>query len=47
VTHIGLAAIRGFQGDGTTIDKAHVMATAKHFAVHGQPEGGTNIGTGN
>jgi len=23
------------------------MATAKHFAVHGQPEGGTNVGTGN
>jgi len=47
VTHIGLAAIRGFQGDGPWIDKAHVMATAKHFAVHGQPEGGTNVGTGN
>jgi beta-glucosidase len=47
VTHIGLAAIRGFQGDGATIDKAHVMATAKHFAVHGQPEGGTNVSTGN
>ena len=47
VTHIGLAAIRGFQGDAATIDKAHVMATAKHFAVHGQPEGGTNVSTGN
>jgi beta-glucosidase len=47
VTHIGLAAIRGFQGDGPTIDKTHVMATAKHFAVHGQPEGGTNVSTGN
>jgi len=23
------------------------MATAKHFAVHGQPEGGTNVGPGN
>jgi len=47
VTHIGLAAIRGFQGDGATIGKSHVMATAKHFAVHGQPEGGTNVSTGN
>ena len=47
VTHIGLAAIHGFQGDGPAIDKAHVMATAKHFAVHGQPEGGTNVSTGN
>src|SRR5580692_11690054 len=47
VTHIGLAAIRGFQGAGPSIDKAHVMATAKHFAVHGQPEGGTNVGPAN
>jgi beta-glucosidase len=47
VTHMGLAAIRGFQGDGPWIGKAHVMATAKHFAVHGQPEGGTNVGPGN
>jgi len=47
VTKIGLAAIHGFQGDGPWIDKSHVMATAKHFAVHGQPEGGTNVSTGN
>ncbi len=47
VTHIGLAAIHGFQGDGPWIDKAHVLATAKHFAVHGQPEGGTNVAPGN
>src|ERR1700686_4106750 len=47
VSRIGLAAIRGFQGTGPTIDKAHVMATAKHFAVHGQPEGGTNVSPGN
>lgn len=47
VTKIGLAAIHGFQGDGASIDKSHVMATAKHFAVHGQPEGGTNVSTGN
>ena len=47
VSHIGLAAIRGFQGKGPNIDKSHVMATAKHFAVHGQPEGGTNVGPGN
>src|SRR4029077_5337926 len=47
VMHIGMAAIHGFQGDGPSIDNAHVMATAKHFAVHGQPEGGTNVGPGN
>jgi beta-glucosidase len=47
VSAIGVAAIRGFQGDGPGPDKAHVMATAKHFAVHGQPEGGTNVAPGN
>ncbi len=29
------------------MDNKHVMATAKHFAVHGQPEGGTNVAPGN
>jgi len=47
VSHLGVAAILGFQGKGPNIDKTHVMATAKHFAVHGQPEGGTNVGPGN
>src|SRR5690242_18296084 len=47
VTKLGVAAIQGFQGTGPTIDKAHVLATAKHFAVHGQPEGGTNVAPGN
>jgi beta-glucosidase len=47
VSKIGVAAIRGYQGEGPGLDKAHVMATAKHFAVHGQPEGGTNVAPGN
>ena len=47
VSRIGVAAIKGFQGSGPFIDSAHVNATAKHFAVHGQPEGGTNIAPGN
>jgi beta-glucosidase len=47
VSHIGLAAVRGFQGELPRIDDAHVIATAKHFAVHGQPEAGTNIAPGN
>ena len=37
-SRIGVAAIQGFQGNGPAIDKSHVMATTKHFAVHGQPE---------
>ncbi|MGC1483608.1 MAG: glycoside hydrolase family 3 N-terminal domain-containing protein [Candidatus Acidiferrum sp.] len=47
VSRIGVAAIEGLQGTGPFIDKSHVLATAKHFAVHGQPEGGTNVGPGN
>jgi beta-glucosidase len=44
VTRLGVAAITGYQGAGPGLDKSHVMATAKHFAVHGQPESGTNVG---
>jgi beta-glucosidase len=46
-SRIGVAAVKGFQGVGPFIDKSHVIATAKHFAVHGQPEGGTNTAPGN
>lgn len=44
---IGVAAIRGMQGPNYLIDRRHVLATAKHFAVHGQPESGTNTAPGN
>jgi beta-glucosidase len=47
VTQIGVSAIEGLQGDSYIIDRHHVMATAKHFAVHGVPEGGTNTAPGN
>lgn len=47
VSRMGVACIRGFQGRGPGIDKQHVFATTKHFAVHGQPEGGSNVGPGN
>jgi beta-glucosidase len=43
VSQLGVAAVRGFQGRGETLDENHVFATAKHF-VHGQPENGTNGG---
>jgi beta-glucosidase len=46
-SRIAVAAVKGFQGVGPYIDKSHVIATAKHFAVHGQPEGGTNTAPGN
>ena len=47
VSRIGVAATLGFQGNGPFIDRSHVIATAKHFAVHGQPESGTNTAPGN
>lgn len=47
VSRLGVAAITGYQGDGPFLDKSHVFATAKHFAVHGQPEAGTNVAPGN
>jgi beta-glucosidase len=47
VSRIGVAAIHGYQGAGPHLDKSHVFATAKHFAVHGQPEAGTNAAPGN
>jgi beta-glucosidase len=47
VSRMGVAMVQGLQGDSFVIDRHHVMATAKHFAVHGQPEGGTNTAPGN
>ena len=41
-TQLGIAAVRGFQGDASFKDKRHVIATLKHFAAHGQPESGEN-----
>jgi len=46
-SRIGVAAIEGLQGPSFLIDRHHVLATAKHFAVHGEPEGGTNTAPAN
>jgi beta-glucosidase len=42
VAQLGVAAIRGFQGDGKFTDQTRLVATLKHFAAHGQPESGNN-----
>jgi beta-xylosidase len=50
VARLGVAAVRGFQGRrpaGAPIATDRVLATAKHFAAHGQPEGGRNTAPGN
>ncbi len=42
VTEMGIAAVRGFQGDRKFKNKDRLIATLKHFAAHGQPESGQN-----
>lgn len=43
VSRMGMAAVFGFQGRERVIDNKHVAVTLKHFAGHGQSEGGRNI----
>ena len=47
VSQLGIAAVRGFQGDATFRDKNRVIATLKHFVGHGQPESGMNCAPAN
>ncbi|MFI5256573.1 MAG: glycoside hydrolase family 3 N-terminal domain-containing protein [Gemmatimonadales bacterium] len=47
VGRLGVAAVRGFQGDATFRDGTRLMATLKHFVAHGQPEAGQNCGPAN
>ena len=47
VTRMGIAAVRGFQGDRNFSDKKRVIATLKHFVAHGQPESGMNCAPAN
>ena len=47
VARLGVAAVHGLQGERFTGSAGHVLATAKHFAAHGQPEAGTNCGPAN
>ncbi len=42
VSRMGIAAVRGFQGDASFKDKKRLIATLKHFVGHGQPESGMN-----
>lgn len=44
VAQLGMAAVRGFQGDARFKKKDRLIATLKHFAAHGQPESGQNCG---
>jgi beta-glucosidase len=46
VSRLAVAEIKAYQG-GTNVDKIparHVIATLKHFGIHGASEGGLNVG---
>jgi len=47
VSRMGIAAVRGFQGDSSFRDKKRLIATLKHFVGHGQPESGMNCAPAN
>jgi beta-glucosidase len=45
VSRMAVAAITGYQGGpASELNRRHVAATTKHFAGHGAPEGGRNVG---
>ena len=41
-SRLGVSYIRALQGGGR-VDGTHLVATPKHFAAHGSPEGGVNL----
>jgi len=47
VSRMGVAAVRGFQGDAMFRDKTRMIATLKHCVGHGQPESGMNCAPAN
>ena len=47
IAQMGIAAVKGLQGDGKFYDQNKVIATLKHFAAHGQPESGINCAPAN
>jgi beta-glucosidase len=47
VAQMGVAAVRGLQGERNFRGKARLVATLKHFAAHGQPESGNNCAPAN
>jgi len=40
---MGVAYIKGVQGENEFIDNDHIISTVKHYAAHGSPEGGINL----
>jgi len=44
ISRLGVTQIKAYQGPGPVLGPTNVAATLKHFGVHGQPEGGVNVG---
>jgi beta-glucosidase len=44
VSEMGLAVVRGYQGEDLPLADNRVFVTLKHMTGHGQPENGINIG---
>jgi beta-glucosidase len=47
ISRLAVAQVKAYQGSGTYLGKNNVAATLKHFGVHGQSEGGVNVGPSN
>ncbi|MBU6298664.1 MAG: glycoside hydrolase family 3 C-terminal domain-containing protein [Alphaproteobacteria bacterium] len=47
VSRMGVAAIKGYQGNKLPLAPGKVFATLKHFTGHGWPENGINVGPAN
>lgn len=47
VSRMGVAAVKGFQGETSKLQPGKVFTTLKHMTGHGQPESGTNIAPAN
>ena len=43
VSRMGVAYVKGMQGEGEAIGRDGVVATVKHYAAHGSPESGINL----
>ena len=47
ISKLAIAQIKAYQGDGVYLGKNNVATTLKHFGIHGQSEGGINVGPSN
>jgi beta-glucosidase len=46
-SRLAVAQVKAYQGNGVYLGKKNVATTLKHFGIHGQSEGGVNVGPSN